>query len=182
MLKDKFELAKKDLKKELKLASVSAVPHISKVVINTGVGKSLQDPKLLELVINELKQITGQTPVVTCARKSIAGFKVRQGSAVGVKVTLRGKKMYDFLDKLILVALPRVRDFRGISYQGFDGHGNYTLGIEEHIVFPEIVFESVEKIFGLEITIATTAGNDEAGRTLLTALGFPFIKQPASVR
>lgn len=182
MLKDRFESVKKALKEELKLASILAVPYISKVIINTGVGKSLQDPKLLELAVSEIKRITGQVPVLTKAKKSIAGFKVREGSVVGVKVTLRGKRMYDFLDKLIQVTLPRVRDFRGISYQGFDGHGNYTLGVREHIAFPEIVFESIDKVFSLEITIVTTAGSDEGGRALLTALGFPFAKQTAAVK
>lgn len=181
MLKDKFEAVKGDLQKELGLSSVSAVPRISEVVINSGVGRALQDPKLLDLAIDEFKLITGQAPVVTKARKSIAGFKLRQGNPIGVKVTLRGKRMYDFLDKLVQVALPRVRDFRGISDKGFDGHGNYTLGIKEHVVFPEVVFENVDKVFGLEITIITTAQDDKAGKALLIILGFPFIKDKVSV-
>jgi len=176
MLKDKFESVREDLKNELQLKSISAVPQISKVVVNVGVGRALQDSKLLDLVVDELKHITGQVPIVTRARKSVAGFKLREGNVIGVKVTLRGKRMYDFLDRLISVALPRVRDFRGLSHKGFDGHGNYTLGLKEHLVFPEIVFENVDKVFGLEITIVTTAKDDKASFELLDKLGFPFVK------
>lgn len=182
MLKDRFESIRKTLKQELKLKSVAAVPRLEKVVVNAGVGRSLQDPKLLELVVEEIKRITGQTPVITRARKSIAGFKLREGNKIGVKVTLRGKRMYDFLDRLMQVALPRVRDFRGISDKGFDGHGNYTLGVREHLVFPEIVFENIDKVFSLEITVVTTAKTDEASRVLLTLLGFPFVKITAHAK
>jgi len=176
MLKSKYQELVPTLKTELKLESVMAVPRIAKVVVNVGVGKALSDSKLLEFIVSELTNITGQVPIITKARKSIAGFKLREGNEIGVKVTLRGKRMYDFLERLISVALPRVRDFRGLSKKGFDGRGNYTLGLTEHVMFPEIVFENVDKVFGLEITIVTTTEDDKAGLELLDKLGFPFKK------
>jgi len=180
MLKSEYNKLLPQLKTELNLKSVSAVPKITKVVVNVGVGKLAGDTKAIAVIVNELKQITGQAPVVTRAKKSIAGFKMREGDVVGVKVTLRGNRMYDFLDRLIHVALPRVRDFQGLSLaKGFDGKGNYTLGLTEHVVFPEVVFENVDKVFGFEITIATTARTNAESQTLLRALGFPFIKTNA---
>ncbi|OGB73402.1 50S ribosomal protein L5 [candidate division Kazan bacterium RIFCSPHIGHO2_01_FULL_44_14] len=175
MLKSKYNKLLPQLKTELKLKSISAVPKITKVVVNVGVGKLAGDAKAITVIVNELKQITGQAPVITKAKKSIAGFKMREGDTVGVKVTLRGTRMYDFLDRLIHIALPRVRDFQGLSpAKGFDGKGNFTLGLTEHVVFPEVVFENVDKVFGLEITIATTAQANPQAQTLLRALGFPF--------
>jgi large subunit ribosomal protein L5 len=152
------------------------VPHVEKVIINMGVGDTLQNPKLLDAAINDLAAITGQKPLVTKAKKSIAGFKVRKGMSVGLKVTLRGQRMYDFLEKLFFVALPRVRDFRGLSTRGFDGRGNYTLGIKEHLIFPEIEYDKVEKVRGMDITIVTSAATDEEARELLARLGMPFAK------
>lgn len=176
MLKSKYlELVPK-LKTELQLKSVSAVPKIQKVVISVGLGRALTDPKIIELVTEELTRIAGQKPMVTKAKKSIAGFKLREGQAIGVTVTLRGNRMYDFLDKLINVALPRVRDFQGLEHKGFDGRGNYNLGVTEHIVFPEIVFENVDKNFSLQITVVTTATTDAQAFSLLQQLGFPFKK------
>lgn len=177
MLKSKYQTIVPELKSELNLTSISAVPKISKVVVNVGIGsKVAKNEKFLELVVEALLKITGQKPMVTKARKSIAGFKLREGSPVGVMVTLRGARMYDFVDRLINVALARVRDFRGIKASGFDGHGNYTLGIKEHTIFPEILFENVDQVFSMEITVATTATNDQAAKLLLTKLGFPFTK------
>jgi large subunit ribosomal protein L5 len=150
------------------------VPRIVKVVINMGVGDAVQNPKLLEAAAQDLAAITGQKPLVTRAKKSIASFKVRQGMAIGLKVTLRGQRMYDFLEKLFYVALPRVRDFRGVSTRGFDGRGNYTLGIREQIIFPEIEYDKVEKVRGMDVTIVTSARTDEEARELLSRLGMPF--------
>lgn len=162
------------LKEKLGLKNVNAVPKIDKIVINAGVGKTLKDPKFLESIVDDLKKITGQQPVKTLSRKSIAGFKIRENQVVGVMVTLRGERMFDFLDKLISVALPRVRDFRGLSEKGFDGRGNYHIGIREQLVFPEISDEALDHTFGFQISIVTNAGNDEKGRELLKALGLPF--------
>ncbi len=176
MLKSKYlELVPK-LQTELGMKSVSAVPRIQKTVISVGLGRALTDPKIIELVTDELTRISGQKPMVTKAKKSIAGFKLREGQPIGVTVTLRGDRMYDFLDKLINVALPRVRDFQGLANKGFDGRGNYNLGMTEHVVFPEIVFENVDKNFSLQITVVTTATNDDQARSLLQQLGFPFKK------
>jgi large subunit ribosomal protein L5 len=178
MLKSKYKSIIPELKTELNLSSVSAVPKITKVVINVGVGSRVEkDAKYLSVVTEALQKITGQKVVVTNARKSIAGFKVREGSPVGVMVTIRGNRMYDFIERLISVGLARVRDFRGIKTSGFDGHGNYTLGIKEHTIFPEILFEDVEQTFGFEVTIATTAKDDASARLLLDKLGFPFAKK-----
>lgn len=176
MLKSKYEKLVPTLKSELKLGSIMDVPRISKVVVNVGVGDALSNSNLLEFVVSEITNITGQVPVITKARKSIAGFKLREGNKIGVKTTLRGKRMYDFLGRLVSITLPRVRDFQGLDSKGFDGQGNYTIGLKEHVAFPEIVFENVDKIFGLEITIVTTAQNNETGYQLLKGLGFPFKK------
>ncbi len=162
------------LKKELGLLNDLAVPRIDKVVINVGVGRSTRDEKYINAVFGDITKITGQRPVKTVARKAIAGFKIREGNVVGVKVTLRGNRMYDFLNKLIYVALPRVRDFRGISGTGFDREGNYSLGLREHIVFPEVSPDAVEYTFPLEITVRTTAKNREDSYKLLKSMHFPF--------
>jgi len=155
------------------------VPKIEKIVLNVGIGKFLKDSKFVESIKRDLTSIAGQAPVETKARKSVAGFKIREQQVVGMAVTLRGQRMYDFLDKLISIALPRVKDFRGISPKGFDGRGNYHLGLKEHIVFPEISNEALEHIFGLQVSIVTNAGKDEPARALLTAMNFPFIKTEA---
>ncbi len=152
------------------------VPKLEKVVLNMGLGEAIQNPKILDSAVEELGLIAGQRPVVTRARKSIAAFKVREGMPIGCMVTLRKGKMYDFLTKLIHIAIPRIRDFRGISNKGFDGHGNYTLGIREHIIFPEVDYDKIDKIKGLNVTIVTTAETDEEARYLLSALGMPFRK------
>lgn len=175
LLKKYREQVVPELKKQLGITNVMAIPKVTKVTINVGVGKSLQsDPKIVELVVSTLTRITGQRPIQTKARKSISNFKSRQGQVIGVAVTMRGERMYEFLDKLISSTLPRVRDFRGISPMSFDGHGNYSLGMNEHIVFPEIGSDEVEKVHGLEINVTTTAKNNEQGRLLLQLLGFPF--------
>lgn len=150
------------------------VPKLEKVVVNMGVGDAIQNPKALDAAVADLAQITGQKPVITRAKKSIAAFKVRAGMAIGCKVTIRGDRMYDFLDKLFNVALPRVRDFRGVSTRGFDGRGNYTLGLKEQLIFPEIDYEKVEKIRGMDVIIVTTAKTDEEAKELLRLLGMPF--------
>ena len=164
------------LMKELNLSNVMQVPKLNKIVVNMGLGEAASNPKLIDAAIVELAQITGQQPVARAARKSEAGFKLREGQKIGAKVTLRKEKMYEFLDRLISITLPRVRDFEGVSPKGFDGRGNYTLGLREQIVFPEIEIDKVDKIFGLGITIVSTAENDEQGRALLKAFGMPFAK------
>ena len=164
------------LMKELNLSNVMQVPKLNKIVVNMGIGEAVSNPKLIDAAIAELAQITGQQPVARAARKSEAGFKLREGQKIGAKVTLRKEKMYEFLDRLISITLPRVRDFEGVSPKGFDGRGNYTLGLREQIVFPEIEIDKVDKIFGLGITIVSTAQNDEQGRALLKAFGMPFAK------
>ncbi len=156
--------------------SVMEVPKLEKVVINMGVGEAKDNPKALEAATEELEKITGQRPVSTYAKKSIANFKVREGMKIGTKVTLRGQRMYDFLDKLINIALPRVRDFRGISAKSFDGRGNYALGVKEQLMFPEIEYDEVESIRGLDIVIVTTAETDEEARAFLESMGMPFRK------
>ncbi|KYD33055.1 50S ribosomal protein L5 [Geobacillus sp. NFOSA3] len=156
--------------------SIMQVPKIEKIVINMGVGDAVQNPKALDSAVEELTLIAGQKPVVTRAKKSIAGFRLRAGMPIGAKVTLRGERMYDFLDKLISVSLPRVRDFRGVSKKSFDGRGNYTLGIKEQLIFPEIDYDKVNKVRGMDIVIVTTAKTDEEARELLTLLGMPFQK------
>lgn len=156
--------------------SVMAVPKIEKIVINMGVGDAVSNPKALDAAVEELSLIAGQKPVVTRAKKSIAGFKLRAGMPIGAKVTLRGERMYEFLDKLVNIALPRVRDFRGVSNKSFDGRGNYTLGIREQLIFPEIDYDKVNKVRGMDIVIVTTANTDEESRELLAQLGMPFKK------
>ena len=150
------------------------VPKLEKIVINMGVGDAVQNPKLLESAVAEMGQIAGQRPVVTKAKRSISTFKIRQGMSIGAKVTLRGQRMYDFLDRLVNVALPRVRDFRGISGKGFDGRGNFALGLKEQLIFPEIDYDKVEKIRGMDIVIVTSARSDEEAKELLRLLGMPF--------
>lgn len=164
------------LKEKFGYQNVMQVPKIMKVVVNVGVGKVKEDKKKIEGVVEELKKITGQAPVKTKARTSISGFKVRENQTVGVMVTLRGYRMYSFLDKLVNVALPRVRDFQGIKKDGFDGRGNYHLGLKEQLVFPEISSESLENVFGLEVSVVTNARKDEPAKELLTLMGFPFKK------
>lgn len=165
------------LMKSLKVSNVMEVPRIKKVVVNIGVGEALDNAKSLDAAVGDLTLITGQKPIVTKARKSIANFKLREGRSIGVKVTLRGERMWSFLDRLMNIALPRVRDFRGISADAFDGRGNYTLGLREQLVFPEIEYDKIDKLRGLEITIVTTARTDDEGRQLLQMLGMPFKKE-----
>lgn len=165
------------LQKELGLKNVMRIPRITKVVVNIGVGEALDNAKALDAAVNDLTIITGQKPVVTKARQSIANFKLREGRAIGTKVTLRGDRMWDFLDRLMNIALPRVRDFRGISADGFDGRGNYNLGFREQLVFPEIEYDKIDKLRGLEVAIVTTAQTDDEGRLLLQKLGMPFQKE-----
>jgi large subunit ribosomal protein L5 len=159
---------------ELGLKNPMQAPRIEKVVVNMGLGEATQNGKILDASLEQLTAITGQKPVVTKARKSIANFKLRQGQSIGAMVTLRGDRAYEFIDRLVSVALPRVRDFKGVSPKAFDGKGNYTLGVKEQIIFPEINYDKVEKIKGLNITVVTTARNDEEGRALLKHLGMPF--------
>ena len=165
------------LMKELKLSNVMQVPRVKKVVINIGLGEAMDNAKALDAAVGDLNQITGQKPIVTKARMSIANFKLREGRAIGAKVTLRGERMWSFLDRLMNIALPRVRDFRGVSPDAFDGRGNYTLGFREQLVFPEIEYDKIDKLRGLEVTIVTTATNDDHGRVLLQKLGMPFRKE-----
>ncbi|GEM05123.1 50S ribosomal protein L5 [Halolactibacillus miurensis] len=156
--------------------SVMEVPKVEKIVINMGVGDAVQNTKALDAAVEELKLLSGQQPLITKAKKSIAGFRLREGMPIGAKVTLRGERMYEFLQKLIDVSLPRVRDFRGISKKAFDGRGNYTLGVKEQLIFPEIDYDQVSKVRGMDIVIVTTANTDEEARELLTSLGMPFQK------
>ncbi|QHE50701.1 50S ribosomal protein L5 [Pontibacillus sp. HMF3514] len=156
--------------------SVMEVPKVDKIIINMGVGDAVQNAKALDNAVEELELISGQKPLITKARKSIAGFRLREGMPIGAKVTLRGERMYEFLQKLIAVSLPRVRDFRGISNKAFDGRGNYTLGVKEQLIFPEIDYDKVSKIRGMDIVVVTTANNDEEARELLTQFGMPFQK------
>lgn len=165
-----------NMMKKFGYKSVMEVPAVEKIVINMGIGEAIQNPKLLEEAVAELAQITGQAPVITKAKKSIANFKLREGMPIGCKVTLRKEKMYDFLDKLMNISLPRVRDFRGVSPKAFDGRGNYTLGIREQLIFPEIDYDQVNRVRGLDIVVVTTANTDEEARELLTQLGMPFSK------
>ena len=174
-LRDKFH---KDiapaLQKELELRNPMAVPRLHKIVVNMGVGEATQNAKILDPAVGELGQITGQKPVVTKAKKSIAAFKVREGMPIGAMVTLRGDRAYEFLDRLINVVLPRVRDFRGVSTKSFDGRGNYTLGLRDQLIFPEIDYAKVDKLKGMNVTIVTTAKNDNEARALLRSFGMPF--------
>ena len=162
------------LMKEFGFANPMQAPRLDKIVVNMGLGEAISNGKILDASIEQLAQITGQKPVITKARKSIANFKLRQGQSIGAMVTLRGDRAYEFLDRLVSIALPRVRDFKGVSPKAFDGKGNYTLGIREQIIFPEINYDKVERIKGLNVTVVTTARNDEEGRALLRLLGMPF--------
>ncbi|MBA4420970.1 MAG: 50S ribosomal protein L5 [Anaerolinea sp.] len=164
------------LMKSLSLDNVMQIPRVEKVVLNIGLGEAMDNPKALDAAVNDLVQITGQKPIITKSRKDIANFKLRAGRLIGAKVTLRGEKMWSFLDRLMNIVLPRVRDFRGISPDAFDGRGNYTLGIKEQLIFPEIDYDKIDKVRGMEITIVTTAPNDDQSRALLAMLGMPFKK------
>jgi large subunit ribosomal protein L5 len=170
------ETIKNELMQEFGYESVMQVPTLEKILLSMGVGDAIQNKKMLDAAVDELTQIAGQKAVKTKARRSISNFKVRQGMEIGAKVTLRGNRMYDFLDRLINVALPRVKDFRGVNPNAFDGHGNYSLGVTEQIIFPEIDYDSIERITGLNITIVTTAQTDREARALLDKLGMPFSK------
>lgn len=165
-----------ELKSKFGYKSVMQVPRIEKITLNMGVGEALTDKKLLENAVADLTAISGQKPLITKARKSVAGFKIRQGYPIGCKVTLRGERMWEFLERLITIAIPRVRDFRGLNAKSFDGRGNYSMGVREQIIFPEIDYDKVDRIRGLDITITTTAQNDEEGRALLASFNFPFRK------
>jgi large subunit ribosomal protein L5 len=174
-LKEKYQTeVRKKLQDEFGIKNPMAIPKVEKVVLNMGVGEAISNIKVLDNAVEELATITGQKPVITKAKKSIASFKLREGQSIGTRVTLRGEKMYEFLDRLINIALPRVRDFRGVPTKSFDGRGNYTLGIRDHVIFPEIDVAKIDKSKGMNITIVTTAKNDEQARFLLRELGMPF--------
>ena len=176
-LQEKYQSAvKAAMMKQFNYDSVMQTPKVEKIIINIGVGDAINNAKALDDAVEELTQIAGQKPVITKAKKSIANFKLRQGMAIGCKVDLRGQRMYDFLDKLIAVALPRVRDFQGVSKKAFDGRGNFTLGVKEQLIFPEIDYDKVNRVRGMDIVIVTTANTDEEGRFLLQELGMPFRK------
>ncbi|HYC09193.1 MAG TPA: 50S ribosomal protein L5 [Steroidobacteraceae bacterium] len=162
------------LKSDLQIDNIMRVPRISKITVNMGVGEAVADKKVMDAAVADLTKITGQKPLVTKSRKAIASFKIRAGLAVGAKVTLRGRRMYEFLDRLINIAMPRIRDFRGVSPRSFDGRGNYSLGVKEQIIFPEIQYDQIDQVRGMDITITTTAGDDRMGRALLEAFNFPF--------
>jgi large subunit ribosomal protein L5 len=164
------------LVKEFRYANAMEVPRLEKAVVNIGMGEAIQNGRAIDAASADIRQITGQQPIVIRARKSVAAFKLREGMPIGIKVTLRSRRMYDFLDKLINVALPRIRDFRGVDPKAFDGHGNYTLGLREQLVFPEIDYDKIDKLRGLEVCVVTTARTDEEGRALLSHLGMPFRK------
>ena len=170
------EKHKDQIQKELGLKNVMQVPRLEKVVINMGLGEALQDSKVLEAGVEQLKLIAGQKPVITKAKKSIANFKLREGVSIGVRVTLRGERMYEFFERFVSIALPRVRDFKGLSPKAFDGRGNYTVGVREQLIFPEIDYDMVDKIKGMNVTICTSAKTDEEGRCLLRNMGFPLRK------
>ena len=165
---------KAQLAKDLGIGNEMQIPKLEKIVINMGVGEATQQPSLLEKAVDDLTTITGQKPVVTKARKSIAGFKLREGMPIGAKVTLRGDRMWEFYDRLVSLALPRIRDFRGMSPDAFDGHGNYTMGVTEQLIFPEIDYDKVDQIWGMDVVVCTTAKTDDEARALLGALNFPF--------
>ncbi|PIQ96434.1 MAG: 50S ribosomal protein L5 [Nitrospinae bacterium CG11_big_fil_rev_8_21_14_0_20_56_8] len=165
---------KAQIQKELDLKNVMQVPRLEKIVLNMGLGEAIQDSKVIDSGVETLRAITGQMPVVTRARKAISNFKLREGLPIGVRVTLRGVRMYEFFERFVSFALPRVRDFKGLSPRSFDGRGNYTVGLKEQLIFPEIDFDKIEKVKGMNITICTTARNDEEGRCLLKTLGLPF--------
>lgn len=171
------ELIANELKKQFQYKSVMEIPKLEKIVINSGVGDATVDAKFLETAANELMLITGQKPILTKSKKSIATYKVRENQAIGAKVTLRGENMWNFVEKLINVALPRVRDFKGVSNNSFDGHGNYTLGIKEQIIFTEIIYDDVKKVRGFDVTFVTSTNSDEQAKALLTVIGMPFAKR-----
>ena len=168
---------KSELVNKFNYTSSMEIPRLEKIVVNMGVGDAVANSKVLDDAVSELQSITGQKPVITKAKKSIASFKLREGMPIGCKVTLRGERMYEFLDKLVSISLPRVRDFHGVSDNAFDGRGNYTLGVKEQLIFPEINFDNIKKIRGMDIVIVTTANTDEEGRALLSLLGMPFYKK-----
>lgn len=168
------DMTREQLKQELSLGNVMEVPKLSKIVINMGVGRATQQQSLVDGAVADMTAITGQKPIVTRAKKSIAGFKLREGNPIGVKATLRGNRMWEFYDRLVTVSIPRVRDFRGLNPKSFDGHGNYTFGVTEQLIFPEIDYDKIDQVRGMDITIVTTARTDNEGRALLLALGFPF--------
>ena len=177
-LQEKYNnLVKPELVNKFNYTSSMEIPRLEKIVINMGVGDAVSNSKVLDDAVNELQVISGQKPVITKAKKSIANFKLREGMPIGCKVTLRGERMYEFLDKLVSISLPRVRDFHGVSDNAFDGRGNYTLGVKEQLIFPEINFDNIKKIRGMDIVIVTTANTDEEGRALLSLLGMPFYKK-----
>jgi large subunit ribosomal protein L5 len=174
-LKERYDAqVRAELQKSLALSNVMEVPRLDKIVLNMGVGRATQQRSLIEGAVADLEVITGQKPVVTRAKKSIASFKLREGQEIGAKVTLRGDRAWEFLDRLLSTAIPRIRDFRGLSPRSFDGHGNYTFGVTEQLVFPEIDYDRIDTVRGMDITIATTARNDDEGRAFLAAFGFPF--------
>ena len=168
------ETVVKQLLEEMKYDNVMEVPRIEKITVNMGVGEAAADKKVLEHAVSDMTKITGQKPIVTLARKSVAGFKIREGWPIGCKVTLRRERMYEFLDRLIAIAIPRIRDFRGLNAKSFDGRGNYSMGVREQIMFPEIDYDKIDTLRGMDITITTTAKTDEEGRALLKAFNFPF--------
>ena len=179
-LKERYATeVRKQLQERLGLANVMQVPRFEKIVVNMGVGRATQQPSLLEGAVRDLTTITGQKPLVTRAKKSIAGFKLREGNAIGAKVTLRGDRMWEFLDRLISLAIPRIRDFRGLPPDAFDGRGNYTFGVTEQLIFPEIDYDKVDTVRGMDITIVTTARTNAQGKALLDAFGFPFRRDEA---
>ena len=177
-LQEKYNnLVKPELINQFNYSSTMQIPRLEKIVVNMGIGDAVSNSKVLDDAVAEMQAITGQKPVVTKAKKSIASFKLREGMPIGCKVTLRGERMYEFLDKLISISLPRVRDFHGINDNAFDGRGNYTLGVKEQLIFPEINFDNIKKLRGMDIVIVTTANTDEEGRALLSLLGMPFYKK-----
>jgi len=181
-LKEKYDAEiRDDLKESLELENVMQVPRLMKIVVNMGVGDVVQDGKLINGAVEDLRIITGQHPKVSKSRKSIANFKLREGLPVGASVTLRGPRMWEFFDRLVSAAIPRIRDFRGLSPKGFDGRGNYSFGVDEQLIFPEIDYDKIQKVRGMDITLVTSAATDEQGKALLDAFGFPFRQQQAGV-
>lgn len=177
-IKDKYQKEiVSELKKQFNFANINEVPKLEKIVVNMGVGDAVQNSKLLDAAMEDLATITGQKPKLCRARRSVASFKLREGMAIGCKVTLRGNRMYEFYDRLVNVSIPRIRDFRGVSEKSFDGHGNYTLGIKEHIIFPEIDYDKIMQLLGMDVTIVTSARTDEEALALLTHLNMPFRRQ-----
>jgi large subunit ribosomal protein L5 len=174
-LRDRYEMGlQESLREELGLGNIMQVPRLVKIVVNMGVGDAAQQAKLLDGALADLEVITGQRPVATKAKRSVSNFRLREGQAIGAKATLRGDRMYEFLDRLITLAIPRIRDFRGCNPRAFDGHGNYTLGVTEQLIFPEVDYDKIDRTRGMDITIVTSASDDKGGRALLIALGFPF--------